>query len=161
MPQPLVVAVDDEADDILFLRHLLQKSGLAHRFQPFGNGEAFVSGLTSMIENENAFGLPFVCFLDLKMAAMSGFDVLKWIRNQKALDAVPVIMLSSSDDPLDVETARELGAQGYLKKHPSVDAMRTVLSEAGEFAFLPAPKKSFLQWNYRFVEAGDTAVPAK
>ena len=49
-PQPLIVAVDDEADDIFFLRHILQKTALPHRFQPFGNGEAAVMGLTSLIE---------------------------------------------------------------------------------------------------------------
>jgi CheY-like chemotaxis protein len=158
--QPLIVAVDDEADDIFFLRHILQKTGRSHRFQPFGNGEAAVVGLTSLIEQETAFGLPLVCFLDIKMAAMNGFDVLRWIRGQKALDALPVIMFSSSDDPRDVDGARELGAQGYLKKYPSVSAMQTVLDEAREFALLPAPRKTFLQWNYRFVDSSD-AVAAK
>lgn len=158
--QPLIVAVDDEADDLFFLRHILQKTGLPHRFQPFGNGEAAVVGLTSLVEQEAAFGLPLVCFLDIKMAAMTGFDVLRWIRGQKALDPLPVIMFSSSDDPRDVDGARELGAQGYLKKYPSTTAMQTVLEEAREFALLPSPKKTFVQWNYRFVESSD-AVAAK
>jgi CheY-like chemotaxis protein len=160
MPQPLIVAVDDETDDIFFLRHILQKTAIDHRFQPFANGEAAVVGLTSLVEQTDAFGLPLVCFLDIKMAAMTGFDVLRWIRGQKTLDAVPVIMFSSSDDPRDVDAAKEHGAQGYLKKYPSVAAMKTVLDEAREFALLPAPKKSFLQWSYRFVESSD-AVTAK
>lgn len=158
--QPLIIAIDDEADDIFFLRHIIQKTPFAHRFQPFGNGEAAVSGLTSMIEGENAFTLPLICFLDIKMSAMNGFDVLRWIRGQKALDSMPVLMLSSSDDPKDVDNARELGAQGYLKKYPSVPAMQTVLDEARDFALLPSPKKTFLQWSYRFVGASD-AVSAK
>lgn len=157
-PQPLIVAVDDEADDVFFLRHIIQKTGFAHRFQPFGNGEAAVTGITSLLEQENAFGLPLVCFLDIKMAAMSGFDVLRWIRNQRALDVVPVIMFSSSDDPRDVDAARELGAQGYLRKYPSVAAMQTVLNEAKEFALAPTPKKTFLQWSYRFVDTGDAVT---
>jgi CheY-like chemotaxis protein len=159
-PQPLIVAVDDEADDIFFLRHILQKTNVAHRFQPFGNGEAALAGLSTLLEKQDTFALPLVCFLDIKMAAMTGFDLLRWIRNQKALDVVPAIMFSSSDDPRDVDLARELGAQGYLKKYPSVAAMHTVLEEAREFSLLPSPKKTFLQWSYRFVEASD-AVPAK
>ena len=160
MPQPLIIAVDDEADDIFFLRHILQKTSFDHRFQPFGNGEAALVGLTSLTEQADAFGLPLVCFLDIKMAAMNGFDVLRWIRSQRTLDVMPVIMFSSSDDPGDVDGARELGAQGYLKKYPSVAAMQKVLEEAREFAWLPSPKKSFVQWNYRFVESSD-AVAAK
>ena len=160
MPQPLIVAVDDEADDLFFLRHIINKTGFAHRFQPFANGEAAVGGFTNLMQQENAFALPLICFLDIKMAAMNGFDLLKWIRGQRVLDSVPVLMFSSSDHPHDVDRARELGAQGYLKKYPSVDAMRTVLEEAREFALLASPKKTFLQWSYRFVDASD-AVPAK
>ena len=159
-PQPLIIAVDDEADDVFFLRHILQKTSFAHRFQPFGNGEAAVMGLTSLADQGDALALPLVCFLDIKMAGMTGLDVLRWIRSQRALDAMPVIMFSSSDDPRDVDGARELGAQGYLKKYPTVAAMQTVLDEAGEFALLPAPKKSFVQWSYRFIESSD-AVPTK
>ncbi len=159
-PQPLIVAVDDEADDLFFLRHIIGKTKIPHRFQPFANGEAAVLGLTTIIEQQNAFVLPLVCFLDIKMAAMNGFDVLKWVRAQRALDAVPVLMFSSSDHPHDVDTARELGAQGYLKKYPSVEAMRTVLEEARDFALLESPKKTFLQWSYRFVDSSD-AVAAK
>jgi len=158
-PQPTIVTIDDEADDIFYLRHLLQKTGAEHGFQPFGNGEAAVAGLTSMMQAEPG-SLPLVIFLDVKMAAMSGFDVLRWIRDQKPLDGVPVIMLSSSDDPRDVDMARELKAQGYLKKYPSVMAMQTVLEEAKEFALLDSTKKSFLQWSYRFVESSE-AVTAK
>lgn len=160
MPQPLIAAIDDEADDLFHLRHLLQKTAFEHRFQPFGNGEAALSGFASLLEQENSFGLPVVCFLDIKMAAMSGFDVLRWIREKKALDGIPVLMISSSDDPSDVARARELGAQGYLRKYPSVTAMQTVLDEARDFALLPGPKKTFVQWSYRFVESAE-AVPVK
>ena len=159
-PQPLIIAVDDEADDVFFLRHILQKTSLEHRFQPFGNGEAAVIGLTAVTQQEDASMLPLVCFLDIKMAGMTGFDVLRWVRSQRTLDAMPVIMFSSSDDPRDVDGARELGAQGYLKKYPTVAAMQTVLDEGREFARLPPPKKTFVQWSYRFIESSD-AVTAK
>ena len=159
-PQPLIIAVDDEADDVFFLRHILQKTSFDHRFQPFGNGEAAVMGLTSIAEQENPSSLPLVCFLDIKMAGMTGFDVLRWVRSQPALDAMPVIMFSSSDDPRDVDGAREFGAQGYLKKYPTVAAMQTVLDEAREFSLLPGPKKTFVQWSYRFIDSSD-AVTAK
>src|SRR5687768_10148857 len=112
-PQPLIIAVDDEADDVFFLRHILQKTAFEHRFQPFANGEAAVIGLTAVAEQQDAPILPLVCFLDIKMAGMTGLDVLRWIRTQRAFDAMPVIMFSSSDDPRDVDGAREFGAQGY------------------------------------------------
>ncbi len=157
---PLIVAVDDEADDLFFLRHIINKVGLPHRFQAFGNGEAAVNGLAALSSEVSSEALPLVCFVDIKMAAMNGFDLLRWIRNQRTFDALPVIMFSSSDDPRDVDNARELGAQGYLKKYPASPAMKSILEEAKEFALLPSPKKSFVQWSYRFIDSSD-AMPAK
>ena len=157
--QPLIIAIDGEADDVFFLRHALQKVGMPHRFQPFSNGEAAMNALSGYANGDTG-DFPLVCFLDIKMVGMSGFDVLKWIRNQRGLDALPVIMYSSSDHPQDVDTARELGAQGYVKKYPSAPAMQTLLDEARDFAATVPPKKTFLQWHYRFVDASD-AVAAK
>lgn len=159
--QPLIIAVDDEADDIFFLRHVLQKVGTPHHFQSFSNGEAAIVALSSFTTDETAVDFPLVCFLDIKMVGLSGLDILKWIRSQKRLDVLPVIMYSSSDHPQDVDRARELGAQGYVKKYPSAAAMATLLDEAKEFAAMMPPKKTFLQWKYRFVDASDALAPAK
>lgn len=157
LPVPLIVAVDDEPDDIFFLRRLVGKVGLAHQFQPFSNGEAAIVALSAFAQGEAAGNFPLVCFLDIKMAGMTGFDLLRWIRSQRGLDALPVIMFSSSDHPADVDQARELGAQGYLKKYPSAEAMRAVLDEARDFAASLPPKKTFLQWSYRFVDSSQPA----
>lgn len=157
LPPPLIVAVDDEPDDVFFLRRALEKTGVAHRFQSFSNGEAAMVALSTAATGENPAAFPLVCFLDIKMFAMTGFDLLKWIRLQRGLDAMPVIMYSSSDHPEDVQRARELDAQGYMKKYPTVDAMCTVLEEAAEFAATTPPKKTFLQWQYRFIDSSATA----
>jgi CheY-like chemotaxis protein len=155
---PLIIAVDDEADDIFFLRHAIQKAGMTHRFQAYSNAEAAKVALSHVAEGGQLDAFPLVCFLDIKMGGLTGFDLLRWIRDQKGLDALPVIMYSSSDHPEDVDRARALGAQGYLKKYPSASAMLTVLDEAREFAAQVPPKKIFLQWHYRFVESRDVVA---
>ena len=64
---------------------------------------------------------PLVCFLDVKMPDMSGFDVLRWIRCQHALDEIPVIMISSSLQTRDLAEAQHFGAQftGALPQRPA------------------------------------------
>ncbi|PTX94267.1 response regulator [Opitutus sp. ER46] len=156
---PLIVAVDDEPDDVFFLRRTLDKTGIPHRFQPYSNGEAAQAALATVAAAATPADAPIIVFLDIKMVGMSGFDVLRWIRAHRALDDLPVMMYSSSDHPSDVSLARELGAQGYLKKYPSVDAMTTVLQEALAFAQTPPPRSTFVQWSYRFIDS--VPVPAK
>jgi len=158
---PLIIAVDDEPDDIFFLRRTLAKTGVEHRFQPYSNAEAAMAALSMIAAGDQKSEPPIICFLDIKMVGLSGFDLLRWIRAQRALDALPVIMFSSSDYPADVDSARDLGAQGYLKKYPSVSAMETVLQQAVEFAAALPPKKTFVQWSYRFVDSPANVLAVK
>ena len=61
---------------------------------------------------------PFPCLvlLDINMPKTSGFEVLEWIRKQPRFKSLPVLMLSSSSNPADMEKARKLAADDYLLK---------------------------------------------
>lgn len=66
------------------------------------------------------------------MPGLNGLDVLGWIRAEPALERLPVVMLSSSDEAQDLRKATKRGAQCFLKKHPSLDELRVVIEEAIE-----------------------------
>src|SRR5947209_5868202 len=59
--QPLIIAVDDEPDDIFFLRRLLGKIGRPHEFQPFANAEAAMTALAAWGATEAPAALPLLC----------------------------------------------------------------------------------------------------
>ena len=77
---------------------------------------------------------PLVCFIDVTMAGMSGFDVLRWIRCQEPFDSVPVIMLSSSDDPQHMNDACGVGAQCYARKFPTMAELHNLVTEARRYS---------------------------
>jgi two-component system response regulator len=81
---------------------------------------------------------PLLCFLDVKMPAITGLDVLKWIRSKPELDPLPVVMLSSSEHPEDIRRAAQAGAQCYLAKYPQPAVLRQIVDEAQRFG-LGAP----------------------
>jgi DNA-binding response OmpR family regulator len=61
--------------------------------------------------------------LDLKLSLVNGFDVLEWMRKERKLRRVPVIVLSSSNRPADVKRAYELGANSFLVKPVAFEAL--------------------------------------
>ncbi|HUR59607.1 MAG TPA: response regulator [Opitutaceae bacterium] len=134
----VIVAVDDDADDIDLLRLLLRKAGIDQPIKFYRDGEDLIAALSAFVQNSIKSIRPLLCFLDVKMPAMTGHDVLRWIRSQPALDPVPVVMLSSSDHPKDIMQAAEAGAQCYLAKYPQPGVLQEVVQEAGRFA-LGAP----------------------
>jgi CheY-like chemotaxis protein len=73
---------------------------------------------------------PCIVFLDIKMAGESGFDVLAWAREREALRHTAIYIISGSDEPADKIRAKELGATGYLVKHPKQDELARCVQRA-------------------------------
>jgi CheY-like chemotaxis protein len=138
-PASIILDVEDDDDDVNLLRLLLRKAGIAHPTEYFRDGEQVIEALSKLVETSLTKAMmPLTCFLDVKMPAVTGHDVLRWIRSQRALDPLPVVMLSSSDHPEDIKQAAQAGAQCYLAKYPQPTVLREVISEAERFA-LGAP----------------------
>jgi CheY-like chemotaxis protein len=134
----IVAAVDDDEDDINLLQLLLRKAGAVEPIHVYRRGEDLVSALSNVVQDSLAAIRPLLCFLDVKMPSMNGHEVLRWIRGQRSLDRLPVVMLSSSEHPSDVQQAAQQGAQCYLAKYPQPALLREVIEEAERFA-LGAP----------------------
>jgi DNA-binding response OmpR family regulator len=56
--------------------------------------------------------------LDLKLPIKDGFEVLSWIRSQPQFEKLPVVVLSSSNEPADFQKATKLGSDLYMVKPP-------------------------------------------
>jgi CheY-like chemotaxis protein len=67
--------------------------------------------------------LPVCVLLDIKLPSISGLEVLAWIRKQAHLKRLPVVMLTSSSLPGDINQAYDLGANSYLIKPPNLESL--------------------------------------
>jgi two-component system, response regulator len=125
--RPLLI-VDDDPDHLDLSRRLLEKANAKNPIVTLPGGTEAVAYLSEACALR-AEGLPAIVFLDIKMPAMDGFAVLRWIRRNKELADVKVIMLSSSDDPNDAKRAADHGAVGFLIKHPHPAVVACVLRQ--------------------------------
>src|SRR5438445_793156 len=71
--------------------------------------------------------------LDLKLSLVNGFDVLAWMRNEQKLRRVPVIVLSSSNQPADVKRAYDLGANSFLAKPVAFEALVNLVKGINQY----------------------------
>jgi CheY-like chemotaxis protein len=75
-------------------------------------------------EDRGKHPFPALMLLDLQLPRRSGHEVLEWLRAQEeGLRRLPVVVLSSSKEPRDINRAYELGANSYLVKPVSFDAL--------------------------------------
>ena len=72
---------------------------------------------------------PDVLLLDLRMPKQGGFEALRWIRAMPGVKALPVVVLSSSSLPEDLELATALGATSYIVKPGSYQELSRIVAE--------------------------------
>ena len=128
-----IVALEDDRDDSDLLRLLLRKSGFTDAIQFYRDGGPLVSALGKILRNSMTAIRPLLCFLDIKSSEVNGHEVLRWIRSQQAFDRLPVIMLSGSEHPRDIQEAAQAGAQCYLAKYPQPGVLKQVVEDAERF----------------------------
>lgn len=127
MPPSIVIA-DDNPDDLFFARRAVGKAAPGTTVLTCADGRETVELLTKIIKEQRP--VPQVVFLDIKMPNLDGFETLRWIRDQKPLDGVSVVMLSGSAEVRDIELARSLGAADYFVKYPTAAEFARALSGA-------------------------------
>lgn len=113
-----ILLVDDSDDDIFLVREAFKESGIAHRLDAISDGEAALSFLR---EDGNR---PDVVLLDINMPRFNGFDVLEWVQSDPQLRDIPIVMLTTSEQPEDVRRATEGGARDYFRKPVEFSGLR-------------------------------------
>ncbi|MGE4289266.1 MAG: response regulator [Salinivirgaceae bacterium] len=76
---------------------------------------------------------PGLIFLDLKLPKINGLQVLEKIRQNKQTRAIPVIVLSSSNEISDIETAYQLGANSYITKPVGFEEYEQLIATLGSY----------------------------
>jgi CheY-like chemotaxis protein len=121
MSNPAILLVEDNEDDVFLFRRALKAAAIINPVFSAEDGQValdYLSGVGRFADRSKS-PIPTAIFLDLKLPLKSGFAVLGWIREQPNLCAIPVVILSSSDEPSDKEKAFTLGASAYQVKPPT------------------------------------------
>ena len=130
-PNATILLVEDDPNDVFLMKRALKATEIRNPLKIAGDGQEAIDYLSGdgKFGDREAFPLPSLVFLDLKLPYKSGFEVLQWIRSQPALDAVLVIVLTSSEEDRDIKETYRLGARSFLVKPPT-QAMLFALMES-------------------------------
>lgn len=113
-----VFIVDDDADDRESIRDAFLENKHQHEFLFAENGEQLLKRLASAGKNAAS-----IILLDLNMPGKDGKDVLKEIKNNDALQPIPVIILTTSSSDKDREMSYQLGANCFVTKPDSYQGL--------------------------------------
>ena len=125
----LVLLVEDNATDVLLIKRAFAQAMMANPVHVISDGDAAVAYLNGdgVYADRLTHPLPILILLDLKLPRRSGLEVLEWLKGQEALRRIPVVMLTSSEQPRDVDAAYDSGVNSYLVKPVEYDSLFQML----------------------------------
>jgi DNA-binding response OmpR family regulator len=132
-PVTIIMIEDDEGHARLIERNI-RRSGVNNKILPFTSGTA---ALTYLFGSDGS-GLyhkseALLILLDLNLPDMSGFDILRRVKENKYLKSTPVVVLTTTDDSQEVKRCYELGCNVYVTKPVNYESFANAIRQLGLF----------------------------
>jgi CheY-like chemotaxis protein len=114
-----ILLVEDDLNDIFLVKRAFKMAEIHNPLQVVTDGQEAINYLcgNEKYSDREKFPLPRLMVMDIKMPRRTGFEVLEWVKgNSKPLRRIPIVIVSSSNNPDDINRAYELGANAYMVK---------------------------------------------
>ncbi len=116
---PLILVCDDDHEDQLLIEHAFAEACIEAEFRFTGDGVE----LTEYLQKCNKDGkspYPDIILLDLNMPRMDGSQALEWIKSHPQHRAIPVVVYTTSRDPVEIRRCYAAGANSFMTKCSSL-----------------------------------------
>lgn len=126
LKKSIIWIAEDDADDRLMLREAFKESGYKKPMLFFEDGELILN----LFKNKKAeTPLPSLIILDLNMPKVNGFEVLNFIKSNKTICEIPVIIFTTSKSEEDKKNILKIGASAYITKPYKFQEMVKIASD--------------------------------
>ncbi|MBL7119579.1 MAG: response regulator [Dehalococcoidia bacterium] len=132
----LVIAEDDEGHASLIKKNL-RRAGLANQMLHFKDGQETLDFLLKRGQGPHRSpGTSYLLLLDIRMPKVDGVEVLHQLKQDPELTKIPAIMITTTDDPREVEECHRLGCSNYITKPVNYDRFVDVIKRLGLFLMI-------------------------
>lgn len=121
-----ILLVEDNPMDVDLTIRAFKRQHIANPLVIARDGEEALACIPRWEAGET---IPVVVLLDIKLPKVNGIEVLRQFKSHPTFHAIPVVMLTTSQDDSDVRTAYELGANSYIVKPVSFERFMEVATQ--------------------------------
>jgi CheY-like chemotaxis protein len=129
----ILIAEDDEGHFEL-IKRTLQRAGVCNEILRFADGQETLDFL--FIKGDGPKREPdreYLLLLDIRMPKIDGIEVLEKIKQDPNLKKIPVVMLTTTDDPVTIERCHDLGCSVYIVKPVEYEDFTDAVHKIGLF----------------------------
>lgn len=129
----IILAEDDEGHATLIQRNL-KRSGLLNEIIHLKDGQETLDFLfQGKQDKEKVKDVASLLLLDIKMPRVDGIEVLRRVKQDEFLKKMPVIMITTTDDPREINKCHELGCSNYITKPIDYEKFVEAIRKLGLF----------------------------
>ena len=131
-PQDILL-VEDNPDDVELTRIAFAEAGIEGQLAVATDGAQALDYLFARgkYADRDPANLPAIVLLDLNLPKLDGREVLQAIRTNEATRTLPVVVLTTSDEPFDIEAAYALDVNSYIRKPVDFDQFVAAVKQIG------------------------------
>jgi CheY-like chemotaxis protein len=129
----ILIAEDDEGHAGLIRKNLV-RTGIANKIIHFKDGQEVLDFFFGEDEGLHIKkGEAYVLLLDIRMPKHDGVEVLRQLKENPEFCKLPVVMITTTDDPREVEQCHKYGCSNYITKPVEYDAFANAIRQLGLF----------------------------
>jgi len=128
----IIIAEDDDGHAGLIKKNL-ERAGLRNKIIRFENGQEVLDFLFSKEQEEVQEKHSYLLLLDIWMPKVDGLEVLSRIRSHPTMHKLPVIVLTTTEDPKEIQKCYALGCNNYIKKPVGYNDFIIAIKQLGLF----------------------------
>ncbi|THB80195.1 MAG: response regulator [Desulfobacteraceae bacterium] len=129
----ILVAEDDDGHANL-IRKNLKRAGIINEIILFKDGQEILDFLFKKGDGpKRASGCAYILLLDIRMPKVDGVQVLSQIKADPNLKKLPVIMITTTDDPREIVNCHEMGCSNYVTKPIDYENFVNAVRQLGLF----------------------------
>lgn len=133
----VILIAEDDSGHARLIEKNLTRAGLNNKIEGFANGQEILDFLFLRGQaRQRIQDTPYLLLLDIRMPKVDGVEVLRQIKQDPELRKIPVIMLTTTDDPREVERCHALGCSNYIVKPVDYDKFAEAIKQLGLFITL-------------------------
>lgn len=127
-----ILITEDDPGHALLIKKNLQRAGIGNEIIHFNDGKEVLDFLFSERDDKHK-DQHYLLLLDIRMPKVDGIEVLRQIKQDTELRKIPIIMITTTDDPLEVEKCYQLGCNIYITKPVDYDKFVDAIKRLGLF----------------------------
>jgi CheY-like chemotaxis protein len=132
----IILIADDDAGHARLIQKNLQRAGLNNATEWFENGQDILDFLFERGHRARRADASYLLLLDIRMPKVDGIEVLRQVKDHPQLKKIPVLMLTTTDDPREVDRCHAFGCNNYVVKPVDYEKFADAIKQLGLFISL-------------------------